>query len=182
MKTSTKEKIYIATILVLIALCGQFYYSYKYIPQHARDVTVYYNQQQPLNTEVINVIRDADKFVYFSIYTFTRQDIKDALLAAKYKGLTVIGITDKDQYQQASGQKQIINQLRDAGIPVYEQNHDGIMHMKVVVTDNAYASGSYNWTGAATTINDEVLEVGHDESERSQYQKVLETVFAKNQA
>jgi phosphatidylserine/phosphatidylglycerophosphate/cardiolipin synthase-like enzyme len=177
MKTETKEKIYLAIIILLIGLCGQFYYTYRYQPAH--EIEVYYNQDHALNTEVINQIQDADRFVYFSVYTFTRGDIKDALLAAKYRGLTVVGLTDKDQYASAAGQKELIDSLRAAGIPVYEQNHVGIMHTKVLVTDKAYASGSYNWTSSATNINDEVLEVGHDDAIRQQYQDILEEMFKK---
>jgi phosphatidylserine/phosphatidylglycerophosphate/cardiolipin synthase-like enzyme len=172
-----KDTIYLAVIILLLSLCGQFYYSYHYQPAH--QISVYYNQDHELNREIISQIEDADKFVYFAVYTFTRQDIKSALLGAKYRGLTVVGITDKDQYSQAPGQKALIDELRDAGIPVYEQNHDGIMHMKALVTDKAYASGSYNWTTAATTINDEVLEVGTDQNIRQNYQDILEELFNK---
>ena len=172
-----KDLIYLSAIIFLIALCGQFYYSFHYIPAH--QINVYYNQDHALNDEIINQIRDADQFVYFAVYTFTRQDIKEALLAAKYRGLTVVGITDKDQYSQAPGQKQLIDELRDADIPVYEQDHSGIMHMKALVTEKAYASGSYNWTTAATNINDEVLEVGRDPNIRQSYQDILEELFKR---
>src|SRR5581483_4344007 len=104
MSIQTKEKIYIGAIILLLGLCGQLYYTYHYLPAHA--IQVYYNQEHPLNLEVINTIKDADKFVYFAVYTFTRQDIQSALLGAKYRGLTVIGITDRSQYEQAAGQKQ----------------------------------------------------------------------------
>jgi len=172
-----KDIIYLLIIIGLIGLLGQIYYTRIYEPSH--EISVYYNQDHPLNEEIINQIRDADKFVYFAVYTFTRQDIEQALLAAKYRGLTVIGITDRDQYSQAPGQKAIIDALRNDGIPVYEQDHTGIMHMKALVTEKAYASGSYNWTTAATNINDEVLEVGNDESIRQNYQKILEELFSK---
>ncbi len=179
MSPQTKEKIYLLIIALLIALCGQFYYSYRYVPVTERQVKVYYNQERELNKEIINVVRDADQFVYFAVYTFTRADIKDALLAAKQRGLKVIGLTDKDQYQKLDSQQKIIDELKKAGIPVYTQDHSGIMHLKVVVTEKAYASGSYNWTAAATNLNDEVLEVGHDESLRTVFQNILEEMFAK---
>ena len=174
---NTREKFYILAIILLIALSAQFYYSFRYKP--SGEVKVYYNQDEQLNKQIVNVIRDSDKFVYFSIYTFTRTDIKDALLAAKYKGLKVVGITDRSQYAQVEIQKKIIDELRKAGIPVYEQDHSAIMHMKAVVTDKEYASGSFNWTAAATNLNDEVLEVGKDENIRSQYQHILEEVFSR---
>jgi phosphatidylserine/phosphatidylglycerophosphate/cardiolipin synthase-like enzyme len=174
-----KDIVYISAIVLLAGVAGQSYYTYHYQPAH--QIEVYYNQDHPLNLEIINAIRDADKFVYFSVYTFTRQDIASALLAAKYRGLTVVGLTDQQQYETAGGQKDLINSLRSAGIPVYEQDHAGIMHTKVLVTDKAYASGSYNWTSAATNLNDEVLEVGHDEGIRQQYQNILEEMFNKYQ-
>ncbi len=177
MTIQTKEKIYIIIIILLIATSAQFYYSYKYQPAH--QIEVYYNQDHALNTEVVNTIRDADKFVYFSVYTFTRQDIASALLAAKYRGLDVRGLTDKNQYATAAGQKKIIDDLRKADIPVYVQDHAAIMHMKALVTDKAYLSGSFNWTSAATNLNDEVLEVGHDETVRNQYQKIIWEVLER---
>lgn len=174
-----RELVYILVIIGQIGLIGQIYYTSHYLPTH--QIAVYYNHEHGLNNEIINVIRDADQFVYFSVYTFTRQDIKDALLAAKYRGLKVVGLTDKTQIDQASGQKDIVKELAGAGIPVYERDQDGIMHTKVVVTEKAYASGSYNWTTSATNINDEVLEVGHDENIRTQYQSILEELFKKYQ-
>ncbi len=174
-----KELAYLLVIAVLIALCGQFYYSYRYLPKQERQINVYYNQERELNKEIISEIRDADKFVYFAVYTFTRADIKDALVAAKYRGLKVVGLTDRDQYEKLESQQKIIDELKKSNIPVYVQDHSGIMHLKVLVTEKAYASGSYNWTASATNINDEVLEVGRDETLRATFQKILEEMFAK---
>ena len=110
MKPSTKEKIYIAIILLLIAVCAQFYFSYYYQPRH--EIEVYYNQDHALNDEIIKQIREADKFVYFAVYTFTRADIEQALLAAKYRGLLVVGLTDKDQYNSLEQQRKLIDNLK----------------------------------------------------------------------
>lgn len=172
-----KEKLYLITIIILIGITTQFYYSYRYLP--SRQINVYYNQDHALNTEIINQIKDADKFVYFAVYTFTRQDIAQALLAAKYRGVKVIGIMDKSQNGKVEQQKTILNSLRKAEIPVFEQDHFAIMHLKVLVTEKSYASGSFNWTSSATNLNDEVLEVGTDENIRKKYQNILEEIFKK---
>jgi phosphatidylserine/phosphatidylglycerophosphate/cardiolipin synthase-like enzyme len=177
MKPQTKEKLYIIVIILLTALSAQFYFTYHYQPAH--EIKVYYNQEHQLNKEIIEVIRDADQFVYFAVYTFTRADIKDALLAAKHRGLTVKGVTDKNQYNALESQKKIIDELRKADIPVFEQDHSAIMHLKTVVTEKAYASGSFNWTASATNLNDEVLEIGRDENIRKQYQGVLEELLSR---
>ena len=181
MKSNTKEKLYILIIILLFGLCGQFWYSYQYKPAADRKIQIYYNQDKELNKEIINLTREADKFVYFAIYTFTRYDIKDALLAAKYRGLEVKGITDRKQAADIESQTKIVKELREADIPVLEQDHSAIMHLKTLVTEKAYASGSFNWTASATNLNDEVLEVGRDENIRKQYQNILEEIFKKYQ-
>lgn len=172
-----KEAIFAVTIIVLAGLCGWSYYSYRFKP--ARDIRVYYNQDIAANEQVVHVIQDADHFVYFAVYTFTQTDIKDALLGAKYRGLDVAGLVDRDQTAGLDAQAKIVKELRDAGIPVAVENHAGIMHLKTIVTDKAYVSGSYNWTGSATHINDEVLEVGTDEAVRQQYQRLLQKLLRK---
>ncbi len=78
MKQTTKEKIYVGIIILLIVACAQVYYSFRYKPVAERGSQVYYNQDRELNREIINLIKDADQFVYFAVYTFTRFGIKDA--------------------------------------------------------------------------------------------------------
>lgn len=174
-----RDAIYLTVIILLIAACGQFYYTYHYKPFAERQVKVFYNHDTRANDQVINTIQDADKFVYFAVYTFTRDDIKDALLAAKHRGLTVSGIVDKKQTQQVETQRSIVNELQKAGIPVTFNDHNYIMHLKAVVTDKGYVSGSYNWTAAATDHNDEIIEVGRDETIRSQYESTLKEIISK---
>lgn len=177
MITKAKEKLYVAIIIILIGITAQSYFSFKLTP--SREVEVYYNQTHGLNTEIINTIRDADEFVYFAIYTFTRQDIADALLAAKYRGVKIVGLTDQSQYEKIDTQRKIINKLRNENIPIFVQDHSAIMHLKVIVTEKSYISGSYNWTSAATNLNDEVIEIGTDQKIRRKYEAILNDLFKK---
>lgn len=174
-----KEIGYLVALSLLLAITGQVLYSYYYLPQKAREVSVYYNKDVEANKFIVQTIQDADEYVYFAIYTFTRTDIKDALLGAKHRGLTVVGLTDKNQIESLESQRKIVKELREAGIPVYTQTHSAIMHLKTLVTEKAYVSGSYNWTSSATEKNDEVLEVGRDPGVRKQYEQVLLELFEK---
>lgn len=172
-----KDLVYLGIIIVLIGICCQFYYDYKYKPN--REIQIFYSHEVEADKKIVEEIQNADRFVYFAVYTFTKANIKDALLAAKYRGLEVRGLTDQSQIFKVEAQEKIIKELRDAGIKISTQDHSGIMHLKVLVTDKAYASGSFNWTASATTVNDEVLEIGHDENVRQNYQKLLERMFDK---
>ncbi len=133
----------------------------------ASQFTILYSLDKKQNDRaLVSVINGAHRYVYFAIYEFTKENIAAALIDAKERGLDVQGIADAGQ-SAAPQQAKIIASLREAGIPVETQKHpEGIMHIKALVTDNAYAIGSYNWTSAATFENDEILEIGTNDELR----------------
>ena len=140
---------------------------------------IYSLDQRHNDQEIVKLIDSAQKYAYFAVYYFSEKKIADALVNAKIRGVDVEGITD-DQASTDTN-KDVVAELRSAGIKVETQQHqDGIMHMKVLVTEKAYASGSYNWTGAATEANDEVLEIGTDDTVRNQYLAIVKKVLAAN--
>lgn len=151
-------------------------------PVAARDFTILYSLDRKQNDRaLVDVIDRAQKYVYFAIYEFTKQNIADALMRAKGRGLVVAGIMDAGQSEDAA-QARIAAALTGTGIAVEFQKHPkGIMHLKLLVTDGAYALGSYNWTESATVLNDEVLEIGTAESLRKEYLGIMEQVLATNQ-
>ncbi len=140
---------------------------------------VYSLDQKQTDKEVIALIEAARSHIYFAMYTFTIHSIADALVAAKKRGVDVRGIVDSGQ-AAGSYSAPIIAKLIGAGIPMVTEKHasgNGIMHIKAIVTDSAYAHGSYNWTNSATTINDEILEIGTDETLRRTYEDILKKLF-----
>ncbi|MBI4066058.1 hypothetical protein HY412_02625 [Candidatus Kaiserbacteria bacterium] len=143
-------------------------------------VRVIYSLDKKQNDqEIIALINEAEDHIYFAIYTFTLQSIADALVAAKKRGVDVRGIMDSEQSNNSYGVP-IKDKLISAGIPIFNERHvtgNGIMHIKLLVTEQAYAFGSYNWTNSATTINDEVLEIGTDESLRKAYENILKRLL-----
>ena len=136
---------------------------------------VYSLDQRQNDKEIIALIDAATSHIYFAMYEFTLKDIADALVAAKERGVEVRGVVDSGESAN-SYDKPIISELLNAGISVVTEKHsdgNGIMHIKAIVTDSAYALGSYNWTGSATTENDEILEIGTDPTLRQAYENVL---------
>ena len=125
--------------------------------------------------ELIALINAASSHIYFAIYEFTLRDVADALIAAKKRGVTVTGLVDSGESAN-SYDAPIVASLRAAGIPIATEHHasgTGIMHIKALVTDSAYAIGSYNWTSSATTINDEILEIGTSPELVATYKNIL---------
>ena len=146
----------------------------------ANSIRVIYSLDKRQNDqELIALINEAEEYVYFAIYTFTLPSIADALVEAKKRGVEVKGIMDSEQSSNSYGAP-ITAKLLAAGIPVVTEKHatgNGIMHIKLLVTEQAYAFGSYNWTKSATTINDEILEVGTDPALRQAYENILKKLL-----
>ena len=173
-----KIRLFILVGSVLLSVCLGFYLSSLYSGSQFR--IIYSLDKKQNDKEIVKVIEDADRYVYFAIYYFTNKNIASALIKAKNRGLIVEGITDNEA--SSGTNKEIVSDLRSAGIKVLTQKHkDGIMHLKVIVTDDAYASGSYNWTQSATMVNDEILEIGTKESVRKKYLEIVERVLEENE-
>jgi hypothetical protein len=129
--------------------------------------------------EVIALIDSAQRYVYFAMYEFTLHDIADALVQAKKRGLDVEGVVDSEESAKSYG-RPILAELIAAGIPVKTEKHasgNGIMHIKALATENAYALGSYNWTASATSENDELLEIGSSPALIRTYSGILKTLI-----
>ena len=140
---------------------------------------IYSLDQKQNDQELITLINGAKDHIYFAIYTFTLPSIADALVNAKQRGVDVRGLMDSGQSSDSYGAP-ITKKLQAAGIPMLVEKHasgNGIMHIKLMVTEKAYAFGSYNWTNSATTINDELLEIGTDPTLRAAYENVLKKLF-----
>jgi len=171
-------------LLCVFFVCTLLFFVTYVFAEHsiARQTQIFYSLDKRANDQqVIRVIDNAKTYVYFAIYTFTKEDIADALIRAKQRGLIIWGITDAGQ-SISSYEKPVLDKLKTAGILVETQKHvDGIMHIKAVVTDNAYALGSYNWTDSATVANDELLEIGTNNDLRQQYFDIIKKVLITNE-
>ncbi len=164
-----------------LGLCAGIVFAGWTSPRVSVEPKILYSLDARANDKaLVSLIDGAHAYIYFAIYTFTKQNIADALARAKARGILVLGIMDREQSAQAF-EKPVLAELASAGIPIVTQKHlDGIMHIKALVTDTAYAIGSYNWTDSATVANDEVLEIGTDESVREQYLAIVKKVIAAN--
>lgn len=148
----------------------------------ANSIRVLYSLDQKKNDqELVTLIDGAQSHIYFAIYEFTLKDVADALVRAKGRGVDVRGLVDSGESSN-SYDKPLISELIAAGIPVETEKHadgNGIMHIKALVTDSAYAMGSFNWTGSATAENDEILEIGTDPAMVKTYEELLLRLLAK---
>ncbi len=140
---------------------------------------IYSLDTKQTDKELIALINNADEYIHFAIYTFTLDSVADALIKAKKRGVDVRGLVDGKQ-SRTSYSAPIIEKMIDGGIPLLTERHingNGIMHLKLLVTEKAYATGSYNWTKSANTLNDEIIQIGTAEHLRQEYNAILLRLF-----
>ena len=101
----------------------------------------------------------------------------DALIDAMGRSVAVRVVMDPWEANE-----DVIKALDDAGVPVRcRVGHDGgIMHHKFAVLDEqAVISGSFNYTDAASTRNDESLMILQDPAQAAQYTSAFEELWAR---
>lgn len=134
-------------------------------------VSVYFPRAgQDAEGQLISTLGTAQKKLDVAIYSFTDTEIADAIAAAKKRGVTVRLMTDRESSGE-NYQKKALNIVKAAGVPIKENTHSGIMHLKVSIIDtSAVTTGSFNYTKSAQNQNDENLVIIHSSALTSQYE------------
>jgi phosphatidylserine/phosphatidylglycerophosphate/cardiolipin synthase-like enzyme len=112
---------------------------------------------------LVSLIDSAKTTLDIAIYSLTYPDIVGAIKKAKQRGVSIRLISDKIQ---ASGKSQTeaLKILGSAGIPLKINSHSGLMHLKMTIVDHKIATtGSFNYSAAASTDNDEVFMILRNE-------------------
>jgi phosphatidylserine/phosphatidylglycerophosphate/cardiolipin synthase-like enzyme len=127
---------------------------------------------------LIDVIKSAKSSLDIAIYSLTYPNIVQAIKDAKKRGVAVRVISDKIQ-SSGKAQKEALKILGSAGIPIKINTHSGLMHLKVTIADKKIATtGSFNYSKAASTSNDEVLMVVHDATVAKSFADQFEAMWA----
>jgi hypothetical protein len=106
-----------------------------------------------VRARIISEISKAISSVDIAIYSFTADEIRDALIAAKNRGVAIRIIADASQ---ATGQGSDIAALEQQGFNLKrtEGLSGGIMHNKYMIIDGkTLFTGSYNWSASAEDRN-----------------------------
>jgi phosphatidylserine/phosphatidylglycerophosphate/cardiolipin synthase-like enzyme len=118
---------------------------------------------------LVKLLDGAREEILVQTYSFTAKPLKDALIRAKARGVSVSVIADHGQ-QTAPYSR--IPELGKAGIPVTYDHTVAIAHNKIMIIDNkTVATGSYNFTNAAEHKNAENMLIIQNKSLVDQYKK-----------
>jgi phosphatidylserine/phosphatidylglycerophosphate/cardiolipin synthase-like enzyme len=135
-------------------------------------VESYFSPTDATATKIVNAINSANFSLDVAMFTFTDNDLGDAVVAAKNRGVNVRCIIENVSYFGSEYTK-----LVNAGIPVIShENITNDFHHKYCIIDAVNTSsdpivvtGSHNWSNSANDEYDENTLIIHDAIVANQY-------------
>jgi phosphatidylserine/phosphatidylglycerophosphate/cardiolipin synthase-like enzyme/DNA/RNA endonuclease YhcR with UshA esterase domain len=125
---------------------------------------LYFSPSDGTTSAISKALQTTDADLEFALLTFTRDDLRDDVLAAYNDGAQVRGIIENTNDQGGEYQT-----LLSAGISVQSHPASGQIHHKYAIIDEAdptsdpiVITGSHNWSSSAETSNDENTLIIHD--------------------
>ncbi|WP_079416000.1 phospholipase D-like domain-containing protein [Paenibacillus ferrarius] len=145
--------------------------------QQINDEYYFTKADQHPEKALIDVINASKTTLDIAIYTLVHPDIVAAIKEAKKRGVAVRIISDKIQ-SSGKTQEEAMKLLGSAGIPMMVNKHSGLMHLKVTIADKqVVTTGSYNYSKASSTTNDEVLMVIRNEETAKSFSDQFEKMW-----
>ncbi|GAB4226212.1 MAG: phosphatidylserine/phosphatidylglycerophosphate/c ardiolipin synthase family protein [Chlamydiales bacterium] len=153
----------------------------KPVPAHHIDI----NKKQSLalwflpdNSDAIDqlkaLIQSAQKTIRVAMFTWTRRDLAEEIIAAHQRGVNVEVVIDK--YAGRGSSRFIVSKLKEGGIPVKLSQGSSLLHHKLMyIDDETLIDGSANWTKAAFTQNYDCFFILKGLSKKQK--EVLKTVW-----
>ncbi len=143
-------------------------------------VEIYFSPGGGEAKRIVELIRGAQESINFMAYTFTSNDIGDAVREKALAGITVMGVMEADQISSSQGTE--YDPFMQAGLDVRQDGNEGQMHHKVIIIDNSIViTGSYNFTASAEENNDENVVIIFNPDVASKYLDEFKRVYDQSQ-
>jgi len=144
-------------------------------------IDVYFSPDDGIAASLLDLLNEAQSSIYFMAFSFTADDLGDAIRARFKKGVDVKGVMDTDQIKSNAGTE--YDGFLQAGIDARPDGNEGLMHHKVIIIDKQIVIlGSYNFTKSAETKNDENVMVIYNPEIAAQYLAEFERVWERTKA
>lgn len=143
-------------------------------------VDILFSPEDGVAAQLLTLIQGAQKSIHFMAYSFTANDLGEAIRQRAADGLTVSGVMDDDQINSNQGTE--YDAFMQAELDVRRDGNAGQMHHKVIIIDGKIViTGSYNFSNSAETSNDENVVILYDSEAAARYLAEFQKVFDKAQ-
>ena len=137
---------------------------------------IYFSPEDGVLTRLVELVDQAQESVYFLAYSFTSDELAQAMVDAAGRGLDVRGVLDRGQAASNIGGE--YDFLRTRGLDVRLDGEQGNLHHKLIIVDEQIVvTGSYNFSRNAEEFNDENVVVIWDAALAAQYLKQFWAVW-----
>lgn len=141
-------------------------------------VEVYFSPDDQVSEHIIQLIKNAQESIYFMAYSFTANNLGDAIIERSNAGIKIYGIMDGGQVDSNIGTE--FDPFLIAGINVFRAENEGLMHHKVMIIDrNIVITGSYNFSKNAEDTNDENVIVIHNRQIAEEYLDQFQAITSR---
>lgn len=142
-------------------------------------VQVYFSPKDGATAKLTAAINSANNEMFFGIYTFTDNNVANTIKARISVGVAAHGIEDSFSQTYSPYTTLSPGTVMGTNLKVYNGG-SALYHNKVMLIDALHPSsdpqvctGSFNWSGAANTSNDENFIVIHDSTLANEYYQSL---------
>jgi phosphatidylserine/phosphatidylglycerophosphate/cardiolipin synthase-like enzyme len=141
-------------------------------------IDVYFSPDDGVQKSFVELIENAETNICFLAFSFTADEIGDAVRVRALDGVKVQGVMEDEQINSNAGTE--FDPFQQAGLDVLRDGNAGQMHHKFMVIDNSIVIfGSYNFTNSAEERNDENLLVIYNAEIAAQFIAEFQRVYAQ---
>ena len=164
---------------LLFLLLAAIYFSACATQETPVTPEVFFCPEDNCADHLIEKIDSATSNIDIAIYSFTHDEIADALIRASERGIKVRVLEDFTQSQNRYSEDE---RLVKNGVEVKTvKKSGGIMHNKFIIVDDALVgTGSFNYSRNADESNDENLVFLSDAKTVKKYLEEFEELWAEN--
>ncbi|MCX8123608.1 MAG: phospholipase D-like domain-containing protein [Spirochaetes bacterium] len=124
-----------------------------YVKLNDIDINVYFSPDDNIERIITKRIEKAKKSIFFLAFSFTSDEIGEAIIAKHKQGVTVKGVFEKKDIKNVNSE---YIKLKVEGLDVLYDANPNTMHHKVIIIDEEWViTGSYNFSKNAKKRNDE---------------------------
>jgi len=150
--------------------------SINWISLGTADIEVFFSPEDDTIDHIIEKISTAKESIYLLAFSFTSDEIAEAILERDQANVKIAGVFEKSQYHSNIGTQ--YNRLIAEGLDFRLDSNPNSMHHKVIIIDQQIViTGSYNFSYNAENHNDENTIIIHDPQIASQFVDEFERIF-----
>lgn len=137
----------------------------------------YFASEKKLLPLIASEVETAQSEILFMAFSFTGEEVGEAMLAKANDGVTVRGVFENTG---SNTQYSYFPPMKEAGLDVRQDGNPRNMHHKVIIIDRQMVIfGSFNFTDSANDSNDENVLIVHDPTIANLFVQEFERVYAE---